>query len=415
MTVFVSSNNKKPIIFDLNLKKSTKFANTIENNGLMSVVRQIQGAIRNDFFKGKVIVLLGARQVGKSTLIKMISENEESKTLWFDGENADVHQILKNTNNERLKQIAGNHKIVVIDEAQKIDQIGSILKLYADYSKDIQVIASGSSAFELRNSLNEPLTGRKFEYKLFPLSFIEMVSHTSLLEEIRNLPRRLTYGYYPEIVTHPQDAERLLRFLSDSYLYKDIFLFKGLKKPEKILELLKLLAWQIGSEVNYNELGKTLKLDNQTIESYIEMLEQVFVIYKLPAYHTNQRSELKKSKKIYFNDLGIRNALINDFRPIEIRNDAGALFENFVINELRKQNEYKQVFANFYFWRNTEQREIDLIIQKNNVIRTFETKWNPTKKVKLTKSFTNIYGETIFHVINQDNFFEEIENFGEGY
>ncbi len=178
----VSSNCKKPIIFDLNLKKSTKFAITTENNGLMSVVRQIQGAIRNDFFKGKVIVLLGARQVGKSTLIKMLSENEESKTLWFDGENADVHQILKNTNNERLKQIAGNHKIIVIDEAQKIDQIGSILKLYADYSKDIQVIASGSSAFELRNSLNEPLTGRKFEYKLFPLSFIEMVSHTSLLE-----------------------------------------------------------------------------------------------------------------------------------------------------------------------------------------------------------------------------------------
>lgn len=381
----------------------------------MSIVRQIQGAIQNNFFKGKVIVLLGARQVGKSTLIKMLSENEESKTLWFDGENADVHQILKNTNNERLKQITGNHKIVVIDEAQKIDQIGSILKLYADYSKDIQVIASGSSAFELRNTLNEPLTGRKFEYKLFPLSFIEMANHTSLLEEIRNLPQRLTYGYYPEIVTHPQDAERLLRFLSDSYLYKDIFLFKGLKKPEKILELLKLLAWQIGSEVNYNELAKTLKLDNQTIESYIEMLEQVFVIYKLPAYHTNHRSELKKSKKIYFNDLGIRNALINDFRPIEIRNDAGALFENFVINELRKQNEYKQLFANFYFWRNTEQREIDLVIEKNNVIRTFEIKWNPIKKAKLTKSFTNIYGETIFHIINQENFFEEIENFGEGY
>jgi predicted AAA+ superfamily ATPase len=203
-----------------------------------------------------------------------------------------------------------------------------------------------------------------------------------------------------------------LRFLSESYLYKDIFLFKGLKKPEKMLELLKLLAWQIGSEVNYNELSKNLKIDNQTVESYIEMLVQTFVIYKLPAYHSNHRTELKKSKKIYFNDLGIRNALINDFRPIEIRNDAGALFENFIINELRKQNEYKQIHANFYFWRNIDQREIDLILEKNGVLKTVEIKWNKSKTARLTKSFTNLYGETKFSVINRDNFFEEIEQVG---
>jgi len=375
----------------------------------MSILRQIENNIEKDFFKGKIILLLGARQVGKSTLIHMLPSCISNSTLWLDGENADVHKLLKNTNSERLKQLAGNNKVVVIDEAQKIDNIGSILKLFADYCKDIQVIASGSSAFELRNSLNEPLTGRKFEYNLFPVSFSEMVHHTDLLQEIRQLPQRLVYGYYPEIVTHPQDAERLLRFLSDSYLYKDIFLFKGIKKPEKMLELLKLLAWQIGSEVNYNELSNTLKIDNQTVESYIEMLEQVFVIYKLPAYHTNHRTELKKSKKIYFNDLGIRNALINDFRHIEIRNDAGALFENFIINELRKQNEYKQVYANFYFWRNTEQREIDLIIEKNNVLQTIEIKWNPINKARLTKSFTNIYGETRFKVIHRENFFDEIE------
>lgn len=315
----------------------------------MPITRQIENLIERDFFKGKIILLLGARQVGKSTLIKMLPICASNPTLWLDGENADVHQLLKNTNSERLKQLVGHHKVLVIDEAQKIENIGSILKLFADYIKGIQVIASGSSAFELRNSLNEPLTGRKFEFSLFPLSFSEMVRHTNLLQEIRQLPNRLVYGYYPEIVTHPQDAERLLKFLSDSYLYKDIFLFKGIKKPEKMLDLLKLLAWQIGSEVNYNELSNTLKIDNQTVESYIEMLEQVFVIYKLPAYHNNHRTELKKSKKIYFNDLGIRNALINDFRPIEIRNDAGPLFENFVINELRKQNEYNQVYANFYF------------------------------------------------------------------
>jgi predicted AAA+ superfamily ATPase len=377
----------------------------------MSVEREISLSIEKDFYKGKVIVILGARQVGKSTLISMLPACNSNKTLWLDGENADVQQLLKNINSERLKQLAGDQKIVVIDEAQKIEGIGSILKLFADYCKDIQVVASGSSAFELRNSLNEPLTGRKFEFALFPLSFQEMVHHTSLLEELRQLPQRLIYGYYPEIVMHPQEAERRLRFLSESYLYKDIFLFKGLKKPEKMLELLKLLAWQIGSEVNYNELSKNLKIDNQTVESYIEMLVQAFVIYKLPGYHSNNRTELKKSKKIYFNDLGIRNALINDFRPIEIRNDAGALFENFIINELRKQNEYKQIHANFYFWRNNDQREIDLILEKNGVLKTVEIKWNKSKTARLTKSFTNLYGETKFTVINSDNFFEVIDKF----
>lgn len=377
----------------------------------MSIVRQIEPQIENDFFKGKVIVILGARQVGKSTLIKMLPSCKKHHTLWLDGENADVHQLLNNANSERLKQIVGNSKIVVIDEAQKIENIGSILKLFADYLKDIQVIASGSSAFELRNSLNEPLTGRKFEYNLFPLSFIEMEHHTNLLQEIRNLPQRLIHGSYPEIITHASDAERLLRFLSDSYLYKDIFLFKGIKKPEKMLELLKLLAWQIGSEVNFNELSNTLKIDNQTVENYINMLEQAFVIYRLPAYHTNQRAELKKSRKIFFNDLGIRNALINDFRPIEIRSDVGALFENFVINELRKQNEYQQVYANFYFWRNVNQREVDVVIHKNNQLKAIEIKWNPNKKAKLTKGFTNIYPNATYKLVNKENYFELLTDF----
>lgn len=374
------------------------------------IARQIVKEIQKDCFKGKVILLLGARQVGKSTLIKMLSFDKEIETLWLDGENADVNLLLQNTNSERLKQIAGNHRVIVIDEAQKINEIGSILKLFSDYHKEIQVIASGSSSFELRNSLNEPLTGRKFEFNLYPLSFQEMVNHTNLLLEIRQLPQRLRYGYYPEIVTGIGNEERLLKFLSESYLYKDIFLFKGIKKPEKILELLKLLALQIGSEVNYNELSKTLKIDNQTIESYVNMLEQAFVIYKLNAYNTNHRKELKKSKKIYFNDLGIRNALINDFRPIEIRNDSGAIFENFVINEFRKQNEYQQVYANLYFWRTTDQKEIDLVVEKNGMLHTFEIKWNPNKKAVLTKSFSNIYPNYTFDVINNTNFFEFISD-----
>lgn len=375
---------------------------------MIGIERQIFQDLKNDFFKGKVIVLLGARQVGKSTLLKMLIESTKEDVLWLDGENTDVQLLLKNHNSERLLQIAGKNKIVVIDEAQKIENIGSILKLYADYHKGIQVIASGSSAFELRNSLNEPLTGRKFVFNLYPISFQEMVNHTNLLNEIRQLPQRMIYGYYPEIVTQVGEEERLLKFLSESYLYKDIFLFKGIKKPEKILELLKLLAWQIGSEVNYNELSNLLKIDNQTVESYIAMLEQSFVIYKLNSFHTNQRNELKKSKKIYFNDLGIRNALINDFRPVEIRNDVGNIFENFVINEMRKQNEYKQMYGNFYFWRSTEQKEIDLIIEKNNHLSTFEIKWNPSKKAQLTKSFSNTYSNYTFNFIHKENFFEFI-------
>lgn len=375
-----------------------------------SIKRQIENDLHNDCFKGKIIVILGARQVGKSTLIKMLVGHQKETVLWLDGEEADVHLLLQNSNRERLAQIVGKHKIIVIDEAQKINDIGSILKLFADYLKNIQVIASGSSAFELRNSLNEPLTGRKFEHHLFPISFKEMVSHTNLLQEIRQLPQRLLYGYYPEIVTNIGSEQRLLKFLSESYLYKDIFLFGGIKKPEKILELLKLLAWQIGSEVNYNELSKMLKIDNQTVENYINILEQAFVIYRLNAFHTNQRNELKKSKKIYFNDLGIRNALINDFRAVEVRNDAGNLFENFVINEMRKQNEYQQVYANFYFWRSTDQKEIDLVIEKDNVLHTYEIKWNPNKKATLTKSFSNIYQNYTFEIINKDNFFEFISN-----
>lgn len=375
-----------------------------------SIKRQIENDLHNDCFKGKIIVILGARQVGKSTLIKMLVGHQKETVLWLDGEEADVHLLLQNSNRERLAQIVGKHKIIVIDEAQKINDIGSILKLFADYLKDIQVIASGSSAFELRNSLNEPLTGRKFEHQLFPISFIEMVNHTNLLQEIRQLPQRLLYGYYPEIVTNVGSEQRLLKFLSESYLYKDVFLFGGIKKPEKILELLKLLAWQIGSEVNYNELSKMLKIDNQTVENYINILEQAFVIYRLNAFHTNQRNELKKSKKIYFNDLGIRNALINDFRAVEVRNDAGNLFENFVINEIRKQNEYQQLYANFYFWRSTDQKEIDLVIEKDNVLHTYEIKWNPNKKATLTKSFSNIYQNYTFEIINKDNFFEFISN-----
>jgi predicted AAA+ superfamily ATPase len=294
--------------------------------------------------------------------------HDQTEVLWLDAENPDVSLIFENANATRLQSFFGNNKFVVIDEAQKIESIGSKLKLITDHLPEIQVIATGSSAFELRNQLNEPLTGRKFEHKLFPLSFTEMKNEIGLLEEIRMLPHRIIFGYYPEVVTTTNNQEKILRLLSDSYLYKDILLFKGIRKPEKMQDLLRALAWQIGSEVNYNELGKLIGLKSD--------------------------------------DLGIRNAIINDFSPFETRKDKGNLFENYVINELIKNSEYNERFEKFYFWRSHEQQEIDLIVEKNGQLKTFEIKWNPKVRANLNKTFANIYPNHTFSIINSSNFYD---------
>lgn len=367
--------------------------------------RVLEQNILNELFQKKAIVLLGARQVGKSTLLKHLFKETEN-ILWLDAENTDVHAVFENATSKRLELYFENNKIIIIDEAQKINNIGSKLKLITDYLPEIQVIATGSSAFELRNQLNEPLTGRKFEHHLFPLSFAEMVKHHGLLEEKRMLQHRLVYGYYPEVVLNQKNEEKIIRLLADSYLYKDILLFKGIRKPEKMLELLKALAWQIGSEVNYSELGNLIGLKSETVEDYIHLLEQSFVIYRLNAFHTNHRKEIKKGKKIYFVDLGIRNAIINDFSALETRNDKGALFENFMVNEIIKKNSYAENFKKPFFWRTQEQQEIDLILEKNNVLECFEIKYNPKVKAKLTTGFTNKYSNYTFQVLNSENFFE---------
>jgi hypothetical protein len=369
------------------------------------IQRTIIKNIEREFFQKKAIVILGARQVGKSTLLKNMLKNQEN-VLWLDAENEDVSLIFENATATRLQSFFGNNKFVVIDEAQKIDNIGSKLKLITDHIQEIQVIATGSSAFELRNKLNEPLTGRKFEHQLYPLSFVEMKNSIGLLEEIRMLPHRLVFGYYPEVVTTQNSEEKILRLLSDSYLYKDILMLKGIRKPEKMQELLKALAWQIGSEVNYHELGNLIGLKSETVEEYIHLLEQSFVIYRLNSFHTNQRNEIKKGKKVYFTDLGIRNAIINDFSAFETRKDKGNLFENYIINEIIKDSEYNERFEKFYFWRTNEQQEIDLIIEKNGQLKTIKIKWNAKTKANLPKTFSNKYPNTDFTVINSQNFFE---------
>ena len=364
--------------------------------------RKLEEIIKAQFGKKKAIILMGARQVGKTTLIKgMFSDSTDM--IWLNGDELDVQNLFENISSTRLKSIFGSKKYVVIDEAQRIKDIGIKLKLITDNLPEIQLIATGSSSFDLANEINEPLTGRKLEYKMYPLSFGEMVSHHGLLDEKRLISHRLIYGYYPEVVNNSGEEKVVLKQLSDSYLYKDILMWEQIKKPEKLLKLLQAMAFQIGSQVSYSELGQICGLDNKTVEKYIILLEQCFVIFRLGSFSRNLRNELKHSKKIYFYDNGIRNALIADFSVTENRQDIGALWENFVIAERKKTVDYNMLWKNSWFWRTTAQKEIDYIEEGDGIINAYEFKWNPKAKHKPPKQFLESYQNSNFTVITPDN------------
>lgn len=365
--------------------------------------RILQKSLEDKLFKKKAIIITGPRQIGKTTLLKSVfSQNED--VLWLNGDETDVRTIFENISATRLKGIIGNKKIVIIDEAQRIADIGIRLKLITDTFSDIQLIATGSSAFDLSNSINEPLTGRKWEYKMFPLSFGEMVNHHGLLEEKRWLPHRLIYGYYPDVINNAGNEKEILKQLSDSYLYKDILMWERIKKPEKLIKLLQALALQTGSEVSYNEIGQITGLDNKTVEKYINLLEQVFVVFRLGSFSRNLRNELKSSRKIYFYDNGIRNALIANFNQIELRNDIGALWENFLVSERIKFVNYSGKWINYWFWRTRDQQEIDFVEEFDGAIKTYEFKWNAKKKTKKPLKFLEAYPGSEFTRIDKDNF-----------
>ncbi|MBX9785541.1 MAG: ATP-binding protein [Chitinophagaceae bacterium] len=366
------------------------------------ILRQLEEQLKAKLHKEKAIILLGGRQTGKTTLLHKLTQNR-TDTLWLNADEPDIKALIENATSTRLKSYFGKNKIIIIDEAQQVTDIGKKLKLITDTLKDIQVIATGSSAFEIKNKTNEPLTGRKWEFHLFPISFSEMVTHHGLIEEKRMIPHRLVYGYYPEVVTHAGEEKERLKLLSDSFLYKDILMYQGLKKPEKLIHLLKMLAANISSEINYNQLSKQLQLNNETVEKYIQLLEQCYIIFRMPAYATNLTKELKKGRKIYFTDNGIINSLTGNFSLIENRNDKGALWENFVISELYKQNEYKKQSGKFFFWRSHDQQEVDLVIQKNNLLETYEIKWSDKKAARLNKTFASNYPKHRFSFINSNN------------
>jgi len=349
----------------------------------------------------KAIILLGARQTGKTTLLKQLYENKDH-TLWLNGDDSDVQNLFAHASSTSLRASIGNYTTVIVDEAQRIENVGLKLKLITDQIPNIQLIATGSSAFELSNRVNEPLTGRKWEFQLFPLSFAEMVQHHGLLEEKRLLRHRMLYGYYPDVVVNQGIEKKILKQLADSYLYKDVLQWEGIQKPEKLLTLLKALAFQIGSQVSYNELAGTCGLDSKTVEKYILLLEKAFVIFRLGSFARNLRNELKFSRKIYFYDCGIRNSLISNFNQIEMRDDRGALWENFLVSERMKKLHYDESWVNSYFWRTKDQQEIDYIEEKDGVISAFEFKWNVKKQSNITPAFRTAYNIDLLNIITPE-------------
>lgn len=374
------------------------------------ISRILKQEIIDNLFQQKIIVLIGPRQVGKTTLLKEIIDERQLDSKWINADEPDMRAALTNVTSTQLAQLIGTNKLIVIDEAQLIENIGRTLKLFADNFKDIQVIATGSSAFELRNKLNEPLTGRKKEFHLYPISYAETMNHIGSIEAQRLLETRLIFGMYPEVVTNQGNEKIILQDLLSSYLYKDLLMYEGIQKPILLEKLLQALALQVGSEVSYHELGQLLgKVDPATVEKYIDLLEKTYVIFRLNALSRNVRNEIKKGKKIYFWDNGVRNALIKSFNPISLRNDIGALWENFIVSERMKANAYNKNWVNTYFWRTTDQAEIDYIEEQNEHMLCVECKWRQTKKIKLAKSFEEAYPNHSLHVISNENFVEFIK------
>ena len=373
------------------------------------IERSLEKIIRSKLKTGKAIILMGARQVGKTTILKILFEGDRD-VLWLNGDEKDVQDLFLHSSSTRLKVFFGKNKTVIIDEAQRIQEIGLRMKLITDQIPEVQLVATGSSSFELANEINEPLTGRKWEYKMYPISFGEMVNNHGLLEEKRLLPHRMVYGYYPEVVNHIGSEKEILKQLSDSFLYKDVLLLDQIQKPDGLIKLLQGLAYQVGSQVSYNELSLLTGLDAKTVDKYITVLEQAYVVFRLGSFSRNLRSELKKSRKIYFYDNGIRNALIANFNQLESRQDVGALWENFLMAERKKYLEYHQQWTNVWYWRTTEKAEIDYVEEEGGKMTAFEMKWNEKSKHKVPRLFLNTYPESVFKVIHPGNVEEFLLN-----
>ncbi|MEI6411021.1 MAG: ATP-binding protein [Bacteroidota bacterium] len=372
----------------------------------MLIKRDLYKTIEQRLSPGKAVILFGPRQAGKSTILSEIGQHSTLKVLRLDCDDATVRMRMEIQNLPNLKNLIGDAELVLIDEAQRVKNIGITLKIIIDQVKTPRLLVSGSSAFELANEINEPLTGRKWEFMLLPFSTGEMIRYHGQFEESRRLEQRLLYGMYPEVVTNEGLERQILNQLANSYLYKDIFTFQDLRKPELLDKILKALAVQIGSEVSYNNLATLISSDTSTVQRYIDLLEKSFIIFRLPAFSRNVRNELKKTRKIYFWDCGIRNAILGDFRPLAVRNDLGGLWENFLIAERRKSNIYKEFYGHSYFWRTAQQQEVDYIEEYDGQLHTYEFKWNAGKTAKLPLTFSNAYPGSEFTLISPESYLD---------
>ena len=367
------------------------------------ISRSLETIISQKLTDNKAVLLFGARQTGKTTLLHSIF-GDRSDVLWLNGDNLDTNQMLAEGSASRYRTLFAPYQTIVIDEAQYIDNIGRIIKIFTDHLPGKKIIATGSSSFDLANKTSEPLTGRKWEFRLYPLSFGEMSGHHGMVEELRQLPSRLLFGSYPEVINNPGNEKEILKLLSDSYLYKDLLIWANVKHSDMLVRLLQLLALQVGSEVSYYELSRNLGIDRGTVERYLDILEKTYVVFTLHSLSRNHRNELKKGKKVYFYDNGIRNALIANFAPLNLRQDAGMLWENYLMSERQKKLHYENLWTKQYFWRTTTQVEIDYIEESDGVLHAFEFKWNPVRKrPKAPESFMQAYPGSTHSVITPGN------------
>ena len=368
------------------------------------IVRYMDSLLRKYLFQGKVLVVMGARQVGKTTLVKAIGESYADKTLFLNCDLSAVRELLTDPNPSTLKETFGDKQLVIIDEAQRVKNIGLSLKIIADEIPDKQIIATGSSSLDLANEINEPLTGRKFEFQMYPVSVFEWAKGMSRIDIKQALEERLIFGMYPEILTRPALRQKNLENMIAGNLYKDILSYQDIRKPELIIKLLQALALKMGNEVAYTELSSMLGVNKETVERYVDLLEKSFVIFRLSPFSRNLRNELKKMRKIYFYDNGVRNALINNFNPLSLRNDAGALWENFVISERKKFTDSRELSTNRYFWRNHQQMEVDYVEEYGGNIHAYEIKW--TKFKNLPRIFVDVYQPETADCITKSNFYD---------
>lgn len=365
------------------------------------IKRAIEERIHNALAKKKIVTIMGPRQVGKSTLAGAMIP-EDANVLEINGDNTDVQTMFVNVDDTKMKVLIGNKNFLFVDEAQKIGNVGNMLKIVAEKFDGVKVIVTGSSAFKLAEAVNESLTGRKREFRLYPLSFKEMADETSALEESRMIDHRLIYGYYPEVVTSPGDEKEVIKELIDSYLYKDVLEENEIAKQDKLVRLVQALAFQIGSTVSANELAGLVGVDAKTVERYIDILEKCYIIFTLPSYAKNQRNELKFARKIYFWDMGIRNGVIGNMAPVSLRSpeELGHMWENFLIAERIKRNDYAgRTFVQHYFWRTQQKKEVDLIEIEDGMMTGFEIKRKEGKRVGAPASFTAAYPDARFECV----------------